>query len=167
LSELLGCDEVSAGLRWGTGSRWVAARKFFVCTPPPGRELLTTATPRRLHWVAVCLVFFLPGRHEKSLRTTAVYDTLTLTYTHFCRLQTMYRIYHILVVVFLSLIKNHKPLPMLLSFLGISWHNLVALPCVRILKNRNKIDAQVLEISFSWYFCFFERNRSKLYANCR
>jgi len=62
-----------------------------------------------------------------------------------------------LVVVFLSLIKNHKPLPMLLYFLGISWHNLVALPCVRILKNHNKMNAQVLEnISFSWYFAFLK-----------
>ena len=41
-------------------------------SPPSGRELLTTTTPPRSHWVAACLEFFLPGRHEKSLRTTAM-----------------------------------------------------------------------------------------------
>ena len=71
MSELLGRDEVTAGSRWGTGSRWVAERNFFVCTPPDGREFLTAITPpQRPHWVAASLEFFLPGRHEKSLRTT-------------------------------------------------------------------------------------------------
>ena len=56
------------------GVRGRGAEIFRLHPPPPGRELLTTTTPRRLHWVAACLVlvFFLPGRHEKSLRTTGL-----------------------------------------------------------------------------------------------